>query len=205
MVIFNVIVSCTAATKFRVFFAVIFVIVFAVSAVRVLFIAKTVYDDPVAEFIHATTTTAGARLMEIGEGDDLNQKIREAYPEAKVIATNIPGISATLNPDTVTEAQELERTDVGVVRGTVGVAENACVWIPQTMKERAVCFMAEYLVILVSRKDIVSNMHEAYRKIEFTDYGFGTFISGPSKTADIEQALVYGAQAARGVTVMLMP
>lgn len=166
---------------------------------------KTVYDDPVAEFIHATTTTAGARLMEIGEGDDLNQKIREAYPEAKVISTNIPGISATLNPDTVTEAQELERTDVGVVRGTVGVAENACVWIPQTMKERAVCFMAEYLVILVSRKDIVSNMHEAYRKIEFTDYGFGTFISGPSKTADIEQALVYGAQAARGVTVMLMP
>ena len=151
---------------------------------------KTVYDDPVAEFIHATTTTAGARLMEIGEGDDLNQKIREAYPEAKLIATNIPGISATLNPDTVTEAQELERTDVG---------------IPQTMKERAVCFMAEYLVILVSRKDIVSNMHEAYRKIEFTDYGFGTFISGPSKTADIEQALVYGAQAARGVTVMLMP
>ena len=166
---------------------------------------KTVYDDPVAEFINATTTTAGARLMEIAEGDDLNQKIREAYPDAKVISTNIPGIDATLNPDTVAEAQDLERTDVGVVRGTVGVAENACIWIPQTMRERAVCFMAEYLVIIVSRRDIVSNMHEAYRKIEFTDYGFGTFISGPSKTADIEQALVYGAQAARGVTVMLVP
>ena len=166
---------------------------------------KTVYDDPVAEFINATTTTAGARLMEIAEGDDLNQKIREAYPEAKVISTNIPGIDATLNPDTVAEAQDLERTDVGVVRGTVGVAENACIWIPQTMRERAVCFMAEYLVIIVSRRDIVSNMHEAYRKIEFTGYGFGTFISGPSKTADIEQALVYGAQAARGVTVMLVP
>lgn len=166
---------------------------------------KTVYDDPVAEFINATTTTAGARLMEIAEGDDLNQKIREAYPDAKVISTNIPGIDATLNPDTVKEAQDLERTDVGVVRGTVGVAENACIWIPQTMRERAVCFMAEYLVIIVSRRDIVSNMHEAYRKIEFTGYGFGTFISGPSKTADIEQALVYGAQAARGVTVMLVP
>ena len=166
---------------------------------------KTVYDDPVAEFINATTTTAGARLMEIAEGDDLNQKIREAYPEAKVISTNIPGIDATLNPDTVAEAQDLERTDVGVVRGTVGVAENACIWIPQTMRERAVCFMAEYLVIIVSRRDIVSNMHEAYRKIELTGYGFGTFISGPSNTADIEQALVYGAQAGRGVTVMLMP
>ena len=47
-------------------------------------------------------------------------------------------------------------------------------------------------------------MHEAYRLIEMNDYGYGTFISGPSKTADIAQALVMGAQAARGVTVILI-
>lgn len=46
-------------------------------------------------------------------------------------------------------------------------------------------------------------MHEAYRKIEMSHYGFGTFISGASKTADIEQALVMGAQAARGVTILI--
>ncbi|MDD6802680.1 MAG: LUD domain-containing protein, partial [Prevotellaceae bacterium] len=40
--------------------------------------------------------------------------------------------------------------------------------------------------------------------IEMNDYGYGTFISGPSKTADIAQALVMGAQAARGVTVILV-
>ena len=42
-----------------------------------------------------------------------------------------------------------------------------------------------------------------HERIRFNDYGFGTFISGPSKTADIEQSLVYGAQAARGLTVFL--
>jgi L-lactate dehydrogenase complex protein LldG len=48
-------------------------------------------------------------------------------------------------------------------------------------------------------------MHEAYARIEMDPkYNFGTFISGPSKTADIEQALVMGAQAARGVTVVLL-
>lgn len=52
---------------------------------------------------------------------------------------------------------------------------------------------------------IVNNMHEAYARIEMDPkYNFGTFISGPSKTADIEQALVMGAQAARGVTVILL-
>lgn len=164
---------------------------------------KRTYEDPVKAFIETTTTTAGAKLMEIKPDDDINQKIREAYPDAKIIASNIPGIEANLNPDTVAEAQELEKTDVGVIKGKVACAENGCVWIPQTMKGKAICFISECLVILVSRKNIVSNMHEAYERIQFNDYGFGTFISGPSKTADIEQSLVYGAQAARGVTIFL--
>lgn len=161
------------------------------------------FDDPVTQFIETATTTAGAQLVEITPEDDLNQKIREVYPDAKIISSNIPGIKADRNPDLVAEAQDLDGTDVGVIQGEVACAENACVWIPQTMKEKAVCFISEYLVILVSRKNIVSNMHEAYERIKFNDYGFGTFISGPSKTADIEQALVYGAQAARGVTIFL--
>ena len=166
------------------------------------------YPDPVAEFKHKTTTTAGARLIEITPSDNLDAIIRQAYPDAKNIASNLPGVTAQLNPDTATVA-ELERADVGVVEGKIGVAENACVWIPQQMKEKAVCFASQQLVIVLHADDIVNNMHEAYAHIEaskeyFQQYKFGTFISGPSKTADIESALVYGAQAARGVTVLLI-
>lgn len=72
------------------------------------------------------------------------------------------------------------------------------------MKEKAICFISECLILIVSKKNIVSNMHEAYEHLKFNEkYNFGTFISGPSKTADIEQSLVYGAQAARGLTVFL--
>lgn len=164
---------------------------------------KRIFDDPVSTFKETITTSAGASLIEVNDGDDLNDLIKQAYPEAKTIASNIPGINADKNPDSVEEAQDLDGTDVGVIKGEVACAENGCVWIPQTMKEKAICFISEYLVILVSKKNIVSNMHQAYERIAFNDYGFGTFISGPSKTADIEQALVYGAQAARGVTVFL--
>ena len=141
------------------------------------------------------------------DDDDLFNIVREAYPEAKVIASNLPGVQAQLNPDTAT-VEELEKADVGIIRGEIGVAENACIWIPQTMKERVVCFASEQLVIIIRRDAIVNNMHEAYARIAasqeyFKEYKFGTFISGPSKTADIEGALVYGAQAARGVTVVL--
>ncbi len=163
------------------------------------------YDDTLKQFIEMTKTV-GAHVIEAKEGEDLNDLVRKAYPKAKVFASNLPEITiADKNPDTVDEARELNGTDVGIVRGEIGVAENGCIWIPQTMKEKAILFISEYLVIFLDKKNVVNNMHEAYARIEMDPkYNFGTFISGPSKTADIEQALVMGAQAARGVTVVLI-
>ena len=170
------------------------------------------YAAPVAEFIQKTTTTAGAKLIEMKFGESLNDVVKGIIRNEGgnlVIASNLPGVEAQLNPDTVAEARELMAADIGVIEGRIGVAENACIWIPQQMKEKSVCFAAQQLVIVLSRDAIVNNMHEAYARIAastdyFRQYKFGTFISGPSKTADIEGALVYGAQAARAVTVVLV-
>jgi len=162
-----------------------------------------VYDDPLAQFCE-TVVAVGGKVAMLTDGEDVNEAIKRLYPDAKVFASNLSEITiATLNPDTVAEAQDLNGTDVGILRGELGVAENACVWVPQTMKEKAVMFISEELVLLLDRNKLVNNMHEAYTKIAMNDYGYGCFISGPSKTADIEQALVMGAQAARGVTVLL--
>lgn len=161
------------------------------------------YADTVQQFIEMSRAV-GANVVVAKPGDSLDSIVRSAYPDAKVIASAMPELSiATLNPDTVYDAQALNGTDVGVVAGQVGVAENGCIWIPQPMKEKAVCFISEYLVIVLPKSGIVNNMHEAYARIQMPDTGLGTFISGPSKTADIEQALVMGAQAARGVTVVI--
>lgn len=163
------------------------------------------YPDTFKQFAEMTKTVGG-NIVEAKEGDDINDIIKSLYPEAKTFASNLPYITiAQKNPDTVAEAKDLDGTDVGIVEGKIGVAENGCVWIPQTMKEKAVCYISEYLVIILKKSDIVNNMHEAYKRITFDpQYNFGAFISGPSKTADIEQALVMGAQAARGVTVIVV-
>ena len=162
------------------------------------------YPDPLMQFMNMTKSVGG-NAIEVDKGRDVNELIRELYPDAKEIASNLPEITiATRNPDEVGRARDLNGTDVGVIRGVFGVAENACVWIPQTMKEKAVCFISEHLVILLKKSEIVNNMHEAYRRIQFNDYGYGTFISGPSKTADIAQVLVMGAQAARSATILLL-
>ncbi len=163
------------------------------------------YPDPLVQFI-TMSQNVGGKVIEVKEGQDINDIIKEVYPDAKEIASNLPEVTiATRNPDTVEDARQLNGTDVGIIRGVFGVAENGCIWIPQQMKEKVVCFISENLVILLPKSQIVNNMHEAYRRVEFNDYGYGTFISGPSKTADIAQVLVMGAQAARSVTVLLMP
>ena len=175
------------------------------------------YPDPLMQFMNMTKSVGG-NAIEVDKGRDINEIIRELYPDAREIASNLSEITiATRNPDKVGRARDLNGTDVGVIRGVFGVAENGCVWIPQTMKEKAVMFISENLVILLNKSEIVNNMHEAYRRLSaeadsqgpmgksFSDYGYGTFISGPSKTADIAQVLVMGAQAARSATVLLLP
>ena len=163
------------------------------------------YPEPLVQFVKMSEMVGG-QVIEVDAGRDINTLIQELYPDAKEIASNLPEVTiATRNPDTVGRARDLNGTDVGVIRGMFGVAENGCIWIPQQMKEKAVCFISENLVILLKKSEIVNNMHEAYKRIEFNDYGYGTFISGPSKTADIAQVLVMGAQAARSVTIFLMP
>ena len=179
-------------------------------------IKATTYPDPLLQFMNMTKSVGG-NAIEVEKGRDVNELIRELYPDAKEIASNLPEITiATRNPDDVGRARDLNGTDVGVVRGCFGVAENACVWIPQQMKEKAVMFISENLVILLKKSEIVNNMHEAYKRLSdqansqepmaksFDDYGYGSFISGPSKTADIAQVLVMGAQAARSATVLLL-
>ena len=162
------------------------------------------YPEPLVQFVKMSEMVGG-QVIEVDPDRDINTLIRGLFPDAKEIASNLPEITiATRNPDTVGRARDLNGTDVGVIRGSFGVAENGCIWIPQQMKEKAVCFISENLVILLPKSQIVNNMHEAYRRIQFNDYGYGTFISGPSKTADIAQVLVMGAQAARSATILLL-
>jgi L-lactate dehydrogenase complex protein LldG len=89
-----------------------------------------------------------------------------------------------------------------VLQGRFGVAENGAIWLQESdMVLRALPFICQHLYVLIRKEDIVADLHTAYERIGADDYGFGLFLCGPSKTADIEQALVLGAHGARTLTV----
>ena len=115
-------------------------------------INPTEYADPLVKFRETAKKVSGANVVESEKEGDLNKLIRELYPEAKIFGSNLTFIEADINPDSVPAGKDLMKVDVGVIEGSFGVAENGCIWIPQTMKERALCFASENLVICFTKR-----------------------------------------------------
>ena len=161
------------------------------------------FTDKVAKFSEVLSQ-AGGKAVVLQEGEDVNDVICREFPEATRIASNLTEIScATFNPDTLEDPRDLNGTDVAVVRGEYGVVENAAVWLPKQVRHKGLYFISNAMVILLDKNQLVNNMHEAYARNEKADYDYGVFMSGPSKTADIEQALVFGAHGPIQVLVIL--
>jgi L-lactate dehydrogenase complex protein LldG len=99
---------------------------------------------------------------------------------------------------------KLEKIGTVQLYGQFGVAENGAIWLDESnFPNRLIPFIVEQLIIKLDKEKIVKDMHEAYENINLEDTGFGVFISGPSKTADIEQSLVYGAHGAKQLFVIM--
>ncbi len=102
-------------------------------------------------------------------------------------------------------AIDLEDVDTAIIAASFGVAENGAVWVTESQCiNRLLPFIAQHLVLILKAEDLFSDMHEAYSHIDVAAEGYGVFIAGPSKTADIEQSLVIGAHGARTATVYLL-
>lgn len=163
------------------------------------------FDNKVNAFAESLKAAGGNAII-APDPSCIDGIIRKEYPDAKSIVSPIGILECkTASPEDYASPEDLDGTDVAVVRGDFGVAENGAVWITDCGCHRALLFIAEALVIILGRNSIVDNMHQAYSREEMQRCReFGSFISGPSKTADIEQALVFGAHGARNVTVILV-
>ena len=161
--------------------------------------------DWVDEFIK-TLESIGGKVIQLSSIDLIKLEIQQAKLRGEYIVNTLPLLGEVNNEINPTmEASLLESIDRAYIEGSIGVAENGSVWLYEhQIKNRLLPFICQHLVICLNINKIVPNMHEAYQQVDVAKEGYGVFLAGPSKTADIEQSLVIGAHGARSLLVYLI-
>ena len=163
-----------------------------------------VYADRPTQFA-AMVEAVGGRCVFAADSAEVNRTLA-AMPEvltALRIVSLVAGVGTpNVDLNDVNDPHDLADVDFAVLPGRFGVAENGAVWVTdEGVKHRAIYFIAQHVALVMPAGAILDNMHQAYERLAFDKPGFGVFISGPSKTADIEQSLVIGAHGPRSLTV----
>jgi len=147
----------------------------------------------------------GGRLVELDGLDTLDEEIKALYPKASKIVSCMKGAKlGTVSISKDTGPHTLEDIDLTIIKGNFAVAENGAVWVSEEdMIVRALPFITNDLILVVPKNAVYLHMHQVFDAISERERTFGVFISGPSKTADIEQCLVVGAHGAVSLTIVL--
>ena len=163
-------------------------------------------EGDLSPFFTEAVEKVGGTILKGLERAELAQHLAQLHPEAQQIwSAEEDLLASTVTIDQETLPPSLAGLEVALIRGTLGVAENGAIWVPEaSLPQRVMAFINQHLIIILEASRMVWNMHQAYQTLGTDLAGFGLFIAGPSKTADIEQSLVIGAHGPRSLTVCLV-
>jgi L-lactate dehydrogenase complex protein LldG len=159
------------------------------------------YEDNYAQF-KTVLESIGGKVELLSDISILNNQLNAEKANGQLIINTLDEVDKQIVLLTSFELEKLEKV---CIKATLGVAENGAVWLYESqMMNRLLPFICQHLILVIDKKDLVPTMHHAYKKIDIAKEGFGIFIAGPSKTADIEQSLVIGAHGARTATIYVV-
>jgi len=148
---------------------------------------------------------AAAKLAEIARANAWQRVASHGTPStrAMVSALNLP----TLWTDTGYDVREMEQCDAGITECDALVAQTGSVLVTgRSAGGRALSVLPPHHVVLARRDQLVADLPAAFGLLQRTyaeKYpSFISFITGPSRTGDIERILVLGAHGPKALTIL---
>lgn len=164
---------------------------------------KQTFENPVKRFCEVVESVGG--MTTIVSADENLQKFSKISENDKVISSISVISDQNIERKNIKTAHDMKDIDYCCFNVELAVAENGSFLTHcEDFTFRSVYFLAQHLIVTIKAGDIMNNMHEAYGALGSMKRGdFTAFVSGPSKTADIEQCLVIGAHGARSLQVFI--
>lgn len=147
----------------------------------------------------------------VARASELSADVREVRS-----ADELDGVLRALSPTFATETARVvyphgstsgEQAGTVLARGQVAVAETGSVLLVEPQADRRACLLADHLVLVVGEQDIVPSLDDALARVAALVRGgqrYATFVSGPSRTADIERVLTLGVHGPGQLTVLVV-
>jgi L-lactate dehydrogenase complex protein LldG len=166
-----------------------------------------IQEADLLEKFTATAIGIGSKVFKVDDFNSIEKILLQHFKKPVRMISNVKELAH------LSDGTNLERSsphsfadvDLTILSSSLAVAENSALWLTEDcLGQRVVPFITQHLALIIRKESIVPTMHEAYEQIGLKEYGYGVFIAGPSKTADIEQSLVLGAHGPRSLWIFVM-
>ena len=172
------------------------------------------FDDDLAERFLARLETAAATVARVSNADELAAEV-ESYLkrhglERQLVVSGAEVLSTIDWPEGFTVEQRVPGGDdpVGLTSVLCGIAETGTLMLTSgPTRPTSLNFLPDYHIVVLYRQQLVPRMEDAWDRLRAEPDGMPrtvNFISGPSKTADVEQTVEYGAHGPRCLHVILI-
>ena len=170
--------------------------------------STTVSADRLSRFREALALAQG-ECCELSDWDDVWRLADSLSNETPVVS---PAAHERLQrgdlPDPDDPLRSIADRAVGITVSTLAVVETGSVLlIEPSPLERAASLLTRHLVVALSADDLVDELADGFRWLaeQPRAAAYATFVTGPSRTADIERSLTIGVQGPSRLTVVVLP
>jgi L-lactate dehydrogenase complex protein LldG len=143
----------------------------------------------------------GAAVMRTASAQTATSLLREAAADYVCTASALARFPGVGSRGSAEPAEEV------VAAGQFAVAETGSVVVDEPADDRALCFLAERLWLLVPAAELVPTLDVALERIrDMVLHGapHPVIMSGPSRTADIERVLTVGVHGPRALVIVVV-
>lgn len=158
-------------------------------------------DEAVAEIVDIFRSSASLRVVVAPDMGELRKLVEESLVRAG--AELIDGETA----------EALAKADLGVTRAALGIAETGSIVVAgNALLPRLSTMLPLVHVAVLDQDAVVASLDEAgeyLRRISLEPNGgqirYASFVSGPSRTSDVEKTLTVGVHGPGALHIILLP